>query len=363
MLEVLSGRDLFSSSDLSFEPGFGAYQSSAQKIKVHLPAFSPSLCSFDLAHSNSWKKRSENAGANENLSGGFAAIPGITPRVAPRIVVFALHKSWDAIPRMGFRIPSIIFWTLRAAPRIPTPELSQSSENSLFTPRAFFLKKAPYILLANHWCISFVPGCILVIILDRVAENIGAFWIQLNIRKDLHRALKNPLPPASEEAAHLPDSPLWHKSAIGFFEFSPVDSFSPAFLPGNPPKMWRKLTDFSRTVTQPHHLKKGTDSHLACEPVYKPNVCPRFVVNLPAFVTTENEPNSQKRGEFIHWFADDMWIGSFWEDEVGPHLMQLNTLNQWNSWNKKCKEQMLRRTGLKAPFLPLQTNVPPHTPL
>ena len=32
------------------------------------------------------KKRSENAGANESLSGGFAAIPGIAPRVAPRIL-------------------------------------------------------------------------------------------------------------------------------------------------------------------------------------------------------------------------------------------------------------------------------------
>ena len=39
------------------------------------------------------KKRSENAGANENLSGGFAAIPGIVPRVAPRIVGFVLIKS------------------------------------------------------------------------------------------------------------------------------------------------------------------------------------------------------------------------------------------------------------------------------
>ena len=39
------------------------------------------------------KKRSENEGANENLSGGFAAIPGIAPRVAPRIVGFVLIKS------------------------------------------------------------------------------------------------------------------------------------------------------------------------------------------------------------------------------------------------------------------------------
>ena len=39
------------------------------------------------------KKRSENAGANENLSGGFAEIPGIAPRVAPRIMGFVLIKS------------------------------------------------------------------------------------------------------------------------------------------------------------------------------------------------------------------------------------------------------------------------------
>ena len=49
------------------------------------------------------KKHSENAWANENLSCGFSSIPPIAPGVAPRIVVFALHKSWDAIPpRMGF---------------------------------------------------------------------------------------------------------------------------------------------------------------------------------------------------------------------------------------------------------------------
>ena len=65
------------------------------------------------------KKRSENAGANENLSGGFAAIPGIAPRVAPRIVGFVLIKSWEAIPRMEFRIPRMEFPIPRAAPRIP----------------------------------------------------------------------------------------------------------------------------------------------------------------------------------------------------------------------------------------------------
>ena len=49
------------------------------------------------------KNRSENAGANENLSWGFPPIPGIAPRVAPRIVVSVLLKSCDAIPRMEFR--------------------------------------------------------------------------------------------------------------------------------------------------------------------------------------------------------------------------------------------------------------------
>ena len=70
-------------------------------------------------HPNSWKKRSENAGANENLSGGFAAIPGIAPRVAPRIVGFVLIKPWEAIPRMEFCIPRMEFPIPRAAPRIP----------------------------------------------------------------------------------------------------------------------------------------------------------------------------------------------------------------------------------------------------
>ena len=39
------------------------------------------------------KKRSENAGANENLSCRFPSIPRIAPGVAPRIVVFVLLKS------------------------------------------------------------------------------------------------------------------------------------------------------------------------------------------------------------------------------------------------------------------------------
>ena len=61
----------------------------------------------------------------------FSSIPGIAPRVSPRIVVFAFHKSWDASPRMGFRIPRFpFFWTPRIAPRIP--------RNAPRTPRMAF---------------------------------------------------------------------------------------------------------------------------------------------------------------------------------------------------------------------------------
>ena len=39
------------------------------------------------------EKRSENTGANGNLSCGYPSIPRIAPGVAPRIVVFVLLKS------------------------------------------------------------------------------------------------------------------------------------------------------------------------------------------------------------------------------------------------------------------------------
>ena len=55
------------------------------------------------------KKRSENGGGNDNPSCGFPSIPGIARGVAPRIAVFVLLKSWDAIPRMEFRIPRMEF--------------------------------------------------------------------------------------------------------------------------------------------------------------------------------------------------------------------------------------------------------------
>ena len=59
-----------------------------------------------------------------NLSFRFPSIPGTAPGVTPRIVVFVLLKSWDAIPRMEFRIPRM--------------EFRSCSENSPRAPRMAF---------------------------------------------------------------------------------------------------------------------------------------------------------------------------------------------------------------------------------
>ena len=48
------------------------------------------------------------------------------------------------------------------------------------------------------------------------------------------------------------------------------------------------------TVAQPHHPNKTADSHLAREPVCKPLVGHRFVVDLSVF-PIETGPNSQKK--------------------------------------------------------------------
>ena len=127
------------------------------------------------------KKRSENAGANANLSCGFPSIPGITPGVAPRIVVFVLLKSWDAIPRMEFGISSSESCSEN------TPELSESSENGLFTPRAFFLK------------LGWSPG----------------FWIffQKNPRA---RKIKSALPPPPPKPK-IPRTETRNFMGMGFF--------------------------------------------------------------------------------------------------------------------------------------------------
>ena len=82
------------------------------------------------------KKRSENAWANETISCGFPSIPGIAPGVAPRVVVFVLLKSCDAIPRMEFRIPRMEFQIPRAAPRI-LRNSPRAPSMGLFTPREF----------------------------------------------------------------------------------------------------------------------------------------------------------------------------------------------------------------------------------
>ena len=38
-------------------------------------------------------------------------------------------------------------------------------------------------------------------------------------------------------------------------------------------------------MAQPHHPRNGAESHLAHEPVFKPHVGPRAVVDLSAFPT------------------------------------------------------------------------------
>ena len=108
------------------------------------------------------KIRSENAGANENLSCGIPSIPGIAPGVAPRIMVFVLLKSWDAIPRMAFRIPIMEFRIPRAAPRIPRN--SPRAPSGLFTPREFFLK------------LGWSPGFWIIICLTVITIYIKETW-------------------------------------------------------------------------------------------------------------------------------------------------------------------------------------------
>ena len=87
------------------------------------------------------KKRSENAGANENLSGGFA-IPGIAPRVAPRFVVFALLNLAAQVVRRhsenGSSHSENCFLNSELPREYPKtlPELREWP----FTPRAYFLK-------------------------------------------------------------------------------------------------------------------------------------------------------------------------------------------------------------------------------
>ena len=81
------------------------------------------------------KKSSENAGANEDLSCGFPSIPGIALGVAPRNVAQVVRcHSENGISYSENGISNSESCSQN------TPELSESSENGLFTPRAFFLK-------------------------------------------------------------------------------------------------------------------------------------------------------------------------------------------------------------------------------
>ena len=70
-------------------------------------------------HPNSWKNAPRMQGQMKIFRAGSRQFRGIAPRVAPRIVGFVLIKSWEAIPRMEFRIPRMEFPIPRAAPRIP----------------------------------------------------------------------------------------------------------------------------------------------------------------------------------------------------------------------------------------------------
>ena len=90
-------------------------------------------------HPNSRKKSSENAGANENLSCGFPPIPEKSLQELLRELWFSYCSShetpfreWD----LSFRE---LLFELREVLR-EYPELSESSENGLLTPRASFLK-------------------------------------------------------------------------------------------------------------------------------------------------------------------------------------------------------------------------------
>ena len=96
------------------------------------------------------KKSSENAGANENLSRRFPSIPGIAPGVAPRMVVFVLFKSCDAILRIGFRTLRMEFRIPRAAPRIRW--------NSPRAPRMAFSLRGPQASHISNLAFFFWGG-------------------------------------------------------------------------------------------------------------------------------------------------------------------------------------------------------------
>ena len=133
-------------SELSeFLSAYYLCQSELTEFFAELTEFAAELSEFSLP-----KQYSQNSipPVASNLSCGFPSIPGIGPGVAPRIVVFVLLKSWDAIPRMEFRIPRTAFRIPKAAPRIPRNS-PRAPRNGLFTPRAFFpeIEVVPRLLI------------------------------------------------------------------------------------------------------------------------------------------------------------------------------------------------------------------------
>ena len=58
--------------EISFDPGFGAYQSLVQEIKVPFPGFSPSFCNFEGSRAIS--KPTRNAGMYQTSAETLAEV-------------------------------------------------------------------------------------------------------------------------------------------------------------------------------------------------------------------------------------------------------------------------------------------------
>ena len=81
-----------------------------------------------------------------------------------------------------------------------------------------------------------------------------------------------------------------HPYGVGYFH-----SLSSILVPGWPRSFRNLLLCVSKSGPT-SSSQKGVDSHIAREPVYKPHVGPRFVVDFGLFLRAENRPNSQKKG-------------------------------------------------------------------
>ena len=108
-------------------------------------------------HPNSWKKRPENAGPNGGLSCGFPSVPRIALGVAPRIAVFVLPQVVRWHSENGISHSENQSLNSESCSE-STPELSESSEHGLVTPRAFFLKLGWSPGLRPEWPFTGVSG-------------------------------------------------------------------------------------------------------------------------------------------------------------------------------------------------------------